>query len=171
VSGLKSWQASTVLGVSGDAGGLTPMPLKLRELAPSASAATRTSRARYAPSSAADAATLRMGMTAQVQLRQPGRASGAELPVGALLMTGTGSAASSAAGTAGPAVWQVDPATGALNRQPVQLIAQTTDHVRVAGLPDGALVVSVGAQKLDAGMTVRAVTRPLPAPITSVAAR
>lgn len=171
VAGLKSWQASAVLGAPGDAGGLTPVPLKLRELAPSASAATRTSRARYAPSSAADAAALRMGMTAQVQLRQPGRASGAELPVGALLMTGSGSAAASAAGTPGPAVWQVDPATGALKRQSVQLIAQTTDHVRVTGLPDGALVVSVGAQKLDAGMTVRPVARPLPAPITSVAAR
>ena len=171
VPGLKSWQVSAVLGASGDAAGLTPVPLKLRELAPSASAATRTSRARYAPSSAADAARLRMGMTAQVHLQQPGRANGAELPVGALLMTGARAAVSSAAGTPGPAVWQVDPTTGALKRQAVQLIAQTTDHVRVAGLSDGALVVSVGAQKLDAGMTVRPVARPLPAPVTSVAAR
>src|SRR5690606_40441754 len=61
---------------------LPPFPTRRSsDLAPSANAATRTSRARYAPSSAADAATLRMGMTAQVQLRQPGRASGAELPV------------------------------------------------------------------------------------------
>lgn len=171
VTDLKSWQAIALAGAPGNPAATKPVPLKLRELAPSANAATRTSRARYAPSSAADAATLRMGMTAQVQLRQPGRASGAELPVGALLMTSAGSAAASAAGTLVPAVWQVDASTGALRRQPVQLISQTTDHVRVAGLTDGALVVTVGAQKLDAGMTVRAVPRPLGAPINSVAAQ
>jgi len=33
--------------------------------------------------------------------------------------------------------------------------------VRVRGLSEGALVVSVGAQKLDAAMRVRAVARPL----------
>jgi membrane fusion protein, multidrug efflux system len=172
VAGLDAWQASAVIGPAGAALEPRPVPLKLRELAPSASAATRTSRARYAPVAAADAALLRMGMTAQVQLRQPGRASGAELPVAALLATASGSSAASAAGArSDPAVWQVDAETGALKRQPVQLLSQTTDHVRVAGLPDGALVVTVGAQKLDAGMTVRPVPRPLAAPAATVAAR
>jgi hypothetical protein len=112
-----------------------------------------------------------MGMTARVQLRQPGRATGAELPVSALLTTTAGSAAASAAGDPGPAVWQVDAKTGALRRRPVQLLSQTTDHVRVAGLADGALVVTVGAQKLDAGMTVQPVPRPLAAATTPVIAR
>jgi membrane fusion protein, multidrug efflux system len=76
---------------------------------------------------------------------------GAELPVSALLATGVPEAA----------VWLVDAGSGALQRMPVRLLAQTTDHVRVAGLPEGALVVSVGAQKLDAGMKVRPVPRPL----------
>ena len=60
--------------------------------------------------------------------------------------------------------------TGALTRQPVQLLSQTTDHVRLAGLPDGALVVTVGAQKLDAGMKVQPVQRPLAATQAAMAA-
>jgi hypothetical protein len=32
--------------------------------------------------------------------------------------------------------------------------------VHVTGVPAGARIVSVGAQKLDAGMTVRAIERP-----------
>jgi hypothetical protein len=68
-------------------------------------------------------------------------------------------------------VWVVDAKSGALERHPVQLLSQTTDHVRVAGLPDGALVVTVGAQKLDAGLTVRPVQRPLATRSAAVAAR
>jgi hypothetical protein len=73
------------------------------------------------------------------------------LPASALLVTTPPAAA----------VWLVDARTGGLQRTPVQLLSQTTDHVRVAGLTDGALVVSVGAQKLDADLKVRAVQRPL----------
>ena len=92
-----------------------------------------------------------MGMTAELLLAQPGRSGGAELPASALLVTTPPAAA----------VWLVDARTGGLQRTPVQLLSQTTDHVRVAGLTDGALVVSVGAQKLDADLKVRAVQRPL----------
>ena len=144
--GLQSWAASATLGE-----GRTPVALRLRELAPSAAAGSRTFRARYALVSGAAAANRRMGMTAELRLQRPGGVAAAELPIGALLATSPASAA----------VWQVDTQTGALQRQPVQLISQTTDLVRVAGLTDGALVVSVGAQKLDAGMKVRAVPRPL----------
>jgi hypothetical protein len=41
------------------------------------------------------------------------------------------------------------------------MVSQASDSVRVRGLPDGALIVSVGAQKLDAGLKVRPVPRPL----------
>lgn len=170
VDGLKTWQASAVLGPAADAAAARPVPLRLRELAPSANPATRTTRARFALASSSPGVALRMGMTAQVQLRQPGPASSAELPLAALLATGGGQAPA-AAPASGPAVWVVDAQTGALRRQPVQLLAQTTDHVRVAGLADGALVVTVGAQKLDAGLQVRPVQRPLAALASPVVAR
>ena len=104
-----------------------------------------------------------MGMTAEVRLQQPGGAAGAELPVGALLVTPMADGAPVTASNVAPSVWVVNAQTGALTRQPVQLLSQTTDRVRVAGLPDGALVVTVGAQKLDAGLKVKPVQRPLAA--------
>lgn len=172
VDGLKSWQASVLLAASADAPASKPVQLRLRELAPSANAATRTTRARYALAAAPDNAALRMGMTAEVRLQQAARVSSAELPLGALLVTaavaGTPSTATNGANgavnaNAGPSVWLVEAQTGALKRQSVQLVSQSTDHVRVAGLPDGALVVTVGAQKLDAGLKVQPVQRPLAA--------
>lgn len=163
VAGLKGWQASVVPGDATDGAAATPLPLRLRELAPSANAATRTTRARYALAAPADGQPLRMGMTAQVRMQRNGGPAGAELPLSALLVTATASPAASATAGAGPSVWLVDARTGALQRQPVQLLSQTTDHVRVAGLPEGALVVSVGAQKLDAGLKVQPVQRPLAA--------
>lgn len=164
VTGLKAWQASAMLGNSADPSTGKPTPLRLRELAPSANPATRTTRARYALGVQAEGADLRMGMSAEVRLRQAGRISGAELPLGALLVTNsidTMGKSSAGAATTGPSVWLVDTKTGALKRQAVQLLSQSTDQVRVAGLDDGALVVSVGAQKLDAGLKVQPVQRPL----------
>ncbi len=166
VTGLKAWQASVLLGTSADPSTAKSMALRLRELAPSASAATRTTRARYALAAPAQGTDLRMGMSAEVRLQQAGRISGAELPLGALLVTAsTDNAGASSAGAAitGPSVWLVDAKTGALKRQAVQLLSQSTDQVRVAGLAEGALVVSVGAQKLDAGLKVQAMQRPLAA--------
>ena len=121
--------------------------LSLRELSPSASAQTRTFRARYAIVSPPPG--LRMGVTADVQLARKGAIASAELPSGALLTT-----------QKTPTVWLANDQTGALTRQPVQLLSQSTDRVRVTGLPDGALVVTAGAQKLDAGMKVQTVMRP-----------
>lgn len=164
VAALKTWQASARLGEPADA----HVALRLRELAPNAAAASRTFRARYALAAQTPLTDLRMGMTAEVRLQRPGSAAGAELPIGALLVTATPTSG------ARPSVWVVDANTGALTRQPVQLLSQTTDQVRVAGLADGALVVTVGAQKLDPGLTVRPVQRPLaatPVAQTSVAAQ
>ena len=163
---LKDWQASARLGPVGQKHGdskTTEVPLRLRELAPSASASTRTYRARFTitappPGAGPVRMELRIGMTAELRLALPGRVSAAELPLSALLMTGANTD-----GTARPAVWLADAKTGALTRQPVTLLSQTTETVRVAGLADGALVVSVGAQKLDGGMQVQPVPRPLAA--------
>jgi RND family efflux transporter MFP subunit len=163
VAGLKDWQASLVLAPQGRESASQPMPLKLRELAPAANTITRTTRARFALATVAPSNTLRMGMTADVLLQQPGRGEGADLPATAVLME--------AAGTAkGPSVWLVDAQTGALQRQAVQLLSQTTDRVRLSGLPEGAWVVTVGAQKLDTGMTVQPVQRPLVATGASMTA-
>jgi RND family efflux transporter MFP subunit len=124
-----------------------PVKLKLRELAPSASAQGRTSRARY--SITLPTPGLRMGVTAHVQLAGKDAAPSAQLPSGALLTTHKT-----------PSVWLVHDQAGTLTQQTVTLLSQSTDHVRVSGLPEGALVVSAGAQKLDAGMKVQAVARP-----------
>lgn len=142
---LDHWQASARIGN----GTAATLPLRLRELAPSAAPLTRTYRARFALAGPAES-PLRLGMTAEVLLRRHDRAPSAELPLAALVADG-----------GPPSVWLVDATAGTLTRQPVQLLAQTAEHVRVAGLADGALVVSAGAHKLDAGMTVRPVSRPL----------
>jgi RND family efflux transporter MFP subunit len=166
VAGLKAWQASAIFGNSAEPSQAKPVALRLRELAPSANAATRTTRARYALAAPAQSSDLHMGMSAEVRLHQAGRTSGAELPLGALLVTNTTDntgKTSTSAPIAGPSVWLVDAKTGALKRRAVQLLSQSIDQVRVAGLEDGALVVSFGAQKLDAGLKVQPVQRPLAA--------
>lgn len=166
VGSLKAWQASLVIAAGSDAPATPPIPLRLREMAPSTNPATRTTRARYALAEGAVGKGLRMGMTAEVRLHKVGLVSGAELPVGALLITTSAlktTAASAPDSPTGPAVWLVDAQTSALKRQPVQLLSQTTDRVRLAGLPEGALVVTVGAQKLDDGLKVQPVQRPLSA--------
>ena len=143
--GLKAWQPSLRLA-DGE-----PLPLKLHELAPSANPQARTFRARFTLT-AKPADELRLGQTAELMLRRPGSQPAAELPLSALLAAGPGQP---------PAVWLVDTASGALTRKPVVVVSQTTNTVRLAGLAEGSQVVSLGAQKLDAGMKVQAVPRPL----------
>ncbi len=148
--GLKNWQASVRLGAQDSVPNeRQELGARLREVAPVASTNSRTYRARYSISKTASGAEPRMGMTAQLVLRQAGTVAGTALPISALLKAKEASA-----------VWVVDP-TGTLKQTPVQILSQSTDQVRVAGLPSGALVVSVGAQKLDANLKVQPVQRPL----------
>ena len=142
---LKTWQPSLRLPDAALGS------LKLRELAPSASPQSRTYRARFTLTARPER-ELRLGQTAELVLRRPGSRPAAELPLSALLAAGPGQP---------PAVWLVDTASGVLTRRPVEVVSQTTDTVRLGGLADGAQVVSFGAQKLDAGMKVQAVARPL----------
>lgn len=126
--------------------------LVLRELAPQASAPGRTYRARYAaaPESRAQVSALPLGSTVQLTLSAPqaGPAT-VSLPVSALVK-GSGAAG----------VWALDAKGSGLVFTPVKVVSIDDATVQVTGLPVGSRVVSVGAQKLDAGTTVRAIERP-----------
>jgi RND family efflux transporter MFP subunit len=129
----------------------SPLPLVLREVSPLASAQGRTFRVRYAaaPQSRAQVAALPLGSTMQLNLAGPSVGTAAAvLPVTALVK---------ASGSAG--VWVLDAKGSGLVFAPVQVVAIDDAWVHVTGLAAGSRVVSVGAQKLDAGITVRAVER------------
>lgn len=125
--------------------------LVLRELAPQASTQGRTYRARYAaaPASRSRMAALPLGSTMQLTLSAP--ASGPDtvaLPASALLK---------GSGPAG--VWVLNAQGSGLVFTPVQVVAIDDATVHVTGLAGGSRVVTVGAQKLDAGVPVRAIER------------
>ena len=125
--------------------------LVLRELSPQASAQGRTYRARYsaAPESRAPVAALPLGSTMQLTLSgtQTGPAT-AVLPVSAVVK---------GSGPAG--VWMLNGKGSGLVFTPVQVVSVDDATVRVTGLAAGSKVVSVGAQKIDAGTPVRAIER------------
>ena len=125
--------------------------LVLREVSPLASAQGRTFRVRYAaaPESRSQVGALPLGSTMQVNLSGPSAGpAAAVLPVTALVK---------ASGSAG--VWVLDGKGSGLVFKPVQVVDMDDASVRVTGLVAGSRVVSVGAQKLDAGITVRAIER------------
>ena len=135
-----------------------PLRLVLRELSPLASAQGRTFRVRYAaaPESRMQIAALPLGSTMQLRLSGPQTGPAATVvPVTALLK---------ASGSAG--VWVLDAKGSGLVFKPVQVVAIDDAWVQVTGLDSGSRVVSVGAQKLDAGIRVRAIER---APDTTAA--
>jgi RND family efflux transporter MFP subunit len=135
--------------------------LVLRELSPQASVQGRTYRARYsaAPESRETVAALPLGSTMQLMLSAPqaGPAT-AVLPVSALVK---------GSGPAG--VWTVNAKGSGLVFTPVQVVAIDDATVQVTGLTTGSKVVSVGAQKLDAGTAVRAIERTPDSATTTVA--
>jgi RND family efflux transporter MFP subunit len=117
---------------------------RLRELSPQADPATRTYAARFTIENADDAVAL--GMTATVTLTQAADAKVAKLPLSAILNRGTG-----------PSVYVVD-ATGALTLRPVTVISFAEDAALIAsGIADGDKVVTLGVQKLEAGLKVRTI--------------
>ncbi len=118
----------------------------LRELSPAADAATRTYAARFSLPDAGP--EMALGMTATVTIAAPGAARAAKLPLSALFSQG-----------AGPALWVVDPASGALTLKPVEVAKYDGTSVYVTGgVSEGESVVTLGVQKLDAGQRVRVVT-------------
>ena len=85
-------------------------------------------------------------MTATVTLSHAAEAKVAKLPLSAILNRGTG-----------PSVYVVDP-TGALAVRPVTVASFGEDAATVtSGVSDGDKVVTLGVQKLEAGLKVRTV--------------
>jgi RND family efflux transporter MFP subunit len=117
---------------------------RLRELSPQADPATRTYAARFTILDADD--TVAFGMTATVTLERPRDVPVAKLPLAAVLNRGTGAS-----------VYVVDE-SGALALQPVTVTAFTEDTAFVtSGIENGDRVVTLGVQKLEAGLRVRTV--------------
>jgi len=115
---------------------------KVREVAPQADAMTRTYAVRFALLSAPD---VQLGMTATVVIPRKLDHAVAALPLTALYQKGRE-----------PALWVVDPATGALDLRQVTVAAYREDAVLIAdGVKQGEMVVTAGVSKLDAGQRVR----------------
>ena len=117
---------------------------QLRELSPQANDATRTYAARFTIAQADD--TVAFGMTATVTLSRAAEAKVARVPLSAILNRG-----------AGPSVYVVDP-TGALAVRPVTVASFGEDAATItSGVNEGDKVVTLGVQKLEAGLKVRTV--------------
>ena len=115
---------------------------RLRELSPQADAATRTYAARFTIQQADDAVAF--GMTATVTLAGAADARIARLPLSAILNRGFG-----------PSVYAVD-SSGALVLRPVAVTSFTEDVALVSsGIEEGDRIVTLGVQKLEAGLKVR----------------
>ena len=114
----------------------------LRELSPQADPATRTYAARFTITGADDAVAF--GMTATVTLARAAEATVARLPLSAILNHGNGQA-----------VYVVD-ASSALVLKPVTVAAFTENTAVVtSGVATGEMIVTLGVQKLHAGLKVR----------------
>jgi RND family efflux transporter MFP subunit len=116
----------------------------LRELSPQADPASRTYAARFTIQEADD--TVAFGMTATVTLARPTDAPVARLPLSAILNRGTG-----------PMVYLVD-AAGSLVQRAVTIASFTEDTALItSGLNTGDRIVTLGVQKLEAGLKVRTI--------------
>jgi RND family efflux transporter MFP subunit len=117
---------------------------RLRELSPQADPASRTYAARFTINDADD--SVAFGMTASVSLARASAAPIARLPLSAILNRGSG-----------PLVYAVD-ASGALVQRPVTVMSFTEDSALVtSGINDGDKIVTLGVQKLEAGLKVRTI--------------
>jgi len=119
---------------------------KLRELAPSADAATRTYLAKFSMPDSDN--NVQLGMTATLTLSDPASGKVARVPLSALFDQGQG-----------PSLYVADAKTGALTLKPVTVKAYRSNEVLISGgVDEGDNVVSVGVQKLDPAQKVRIVS-------------
>lgn len=146
---LDDLKAATRLTVSLWAeGGERHHAVRLRELAPGADPATRTYVARF--SLIEPPPGVRLGMSATLAVERTERERVAAVPLTALFQQGSE-----------PAVWVVDPATGTLTLTSVTVARYIQDAVLIAsGVSEGAMIVTAGVHKLDAGQRVRLLGQP-----------
>ena len=118
---------------------------KLREISPSADPATRTYLAKFSLPGAGDSVSL--GMTATLTLADSATERVARLPLSALFDQGDK-----------PSLYVVDD-KGGLALKPVQVKSyESNDVVITGGVDEGAKIVALGVQKLDATQRVRVVS-------------
>jgi RND family efflux transporter MFP subunit len=118
---------------------------KLREVAPSADAATRTYLAKFSLPGADDLVSL--GMTATLTLCDPATERVARVPLSALFSEG-----------AEPSLYVVDDA-GEVALKPVKVKSyESNDAVISGGVDEGTKIVVLGVQKLDPAQKVRVVS-------------
>ena len=118
---------------------------KLREIAPTADAATRTYLAKFSLPDAGDDVSL--GMTATLTLADRATERVARLPLSALFNEG-----------GSPSLYVVDD-KGEVTLRPVSVKAYESKDVLISGgIEEGAKVVTLGVQKLDPGLKVRVVS-------------
>jgi RND family efflux transporter MFP subunit len=119
---------------------------KLRELAPSADAATRTYLAKFSIPEADD--DVQLGMTATLSLSDAASPRLARLPLSALFNQGDG-----------PSLYVADAKSGAITRKRVTVRGYESNDVLIdGGVEEGTDVVVVGVQKLDPAQKVRVVS-------------
>ena len=120
-----------------------PYAGRIREVAPTADAATRTFAVKITLLAPDDA--VKLGMTANVALGQRTGPDTIGVPLTALTQI-----------DGEPAVWVVDPQTSQVHLRPVKVAAYREDGATItAGLKAGEIVVTAGVHKLLAGETVR----------------
>jgi len=118
--------------------------VKLRELSPAADGATRTYAARYSILNPDGAVRLGMSATLTLTLSEGESARAVRLPLTAVFNHGRG-----------PCVWVVDN-DGRLTARDVTISRYEGKNVLIAsGVSDGENVVTLGVEKLDAGLAAR----------------
>lgn len=117
---------------------------RIREISAAADPSTRTFRVKAALP--AEQNNVRLGMTATVWLAAPAQERIA-VPLAAVF--------TSQAEPKQPKVWRVDEQTGTVKAVPVKLgAALAGERVEIDGVPEGALIVSAGANRLVEGQAV-----------------
>lgn len=121
------------------------VPATFREISGTADPVARTYQARYVLEG--EAAQFPLGATVTVRLSASGNGTQktSEIPLGSLIDRGDGAA-----------VWIVDPVTSTIQKRAVSIAKLGAETASISGgLNHGDVVVSLGAQLLNSGETVR----------------
>lgn len=156
VGAVRSGQTATIRLWANDAEAL---PGRVREIAPAADAATRTYMVRVAIPNPPP--SLKLGMTATVELSQPDGNKPLSVPLTALLYESDK-----------PQVWVFDTASQTVSPVAVTVGGPVGNNVAIAeGLKSGQIIVTAGVHLLKAGQKVRPMDVPLQSAASAPATR